>query len=185
MLTMLLLFQGDWSEYLAPLALFAAALFLVALRWQTAPWLRGHPGQVAGRVLRVIGLSCLGLLIVCTAAFVGIGRLSGCPLMGDPTGTIDFRNEDSVPLIVYPEGPQVPSVRRIIAPGEQSGWGYLVSCGTQRRDDAVFRTIAAEYERAWVYCRDVLRGELDTRPMLRLTRGDVRCTPTVAPAGPP
>ncbi|TMC44577.1 MAG: hypothetical protein E6J23_07180 [Chloroflexi bacterium] len=116
---------------------------------------------------------------------MGLGRLSGCPIMGDPTGSIDFENADSVPLILYPEGVGVPSVRRVIAPGNGTGWGYLVSCGSQRRDSEVRVTIGAEYGGAWVYCREVTRGEMDHRPTLVIRRGDLQCEPKYAPAGPP
>ena len=116
---------------------------------------------------------------------MGLGRLSGCPIMGDPGGSIDFENADSVPLIVYPEGVQVPSLRRVLEPGGKMGWGYLVSCGSSRRDDEVFGVFGAEYGGAWVYCREVTRGEMDHRPTLVMRRGDLQCTPAYAPAGPP
>ena len=130
---MLAILQGDWSDYLVPLALWATTVFLLALRWQAVPWRRGGAWRVAGRTIRVVALSCLGLFALCTVAAIGLGRLSGCPIMGDPTGSIDFENADSVPLIVYPEGVQVPSLRRVLEPGGKMGWGYLVSCGSARR----------------------------------------------------
>ena len=178
-------FQGDWREYTIPLALWGIAVFLLALRWQTVAWLRGGRLAVAGRVVRVTTLSCLGLFTLCTAAAIGVSRLSGCPIIGDPSGSIDFQNVDSVPLIVYPEGVQVPSVRVVLEPGARTGWGYLVSCGSSRRDEGVWRTIGAEYGGAWVYCREVTRGEMDHRPTLLLKRGDLPCTPAGVPAGPP
>ena len=184
-LAMLALLQGDWSDYLIPLALWATAVFLLALRWQTVPWLRGGRSEVAGRAIRTVALSCLGLFAVCTVAVIGVGRLSGCPIIGDPSGSIDFENADSVPLIVYPEGVQVPSVRFSLAPGERTSWGYLVSCGSSKRDDQLFRVLGAEYAGAWVYCREVTRGEVDHRPTLVMRRGDFQCTPAGAPAGPP
>jgi hypothetical protein len=180
---MLALFQGDWSEYVVPLALWATAVFLLVLRWQDAAWLQGGTRIVAGRVVRLVGISCLGLFALCTAALIGYGRLSGCPIIGDPGGAIDFQNDDTVPLIVYPHG--IASVRRVLAPGERMGWGYLASCGSSRRDEEVFQTIGAEYVGAWVYCREVKRGELDARPLLHLRRGDLGCTPSFPPAGPP
>ena len=182
---MIALLQGDWSEYLIPLALWGIAVFLLALRWQTVPWLRGGRWAVTGRIVRVASLSCLGLFGLCTVAAIGVSRISGCPIIGDPSGSIDFQNADSVPLILYPEGVQVPSVRTVLAPGDRTGWGYLVSCGSSRRDDQVFRTIGAEYSGAWVYCREVTRGEIDHRPTLVLRRGDLQCAPVGAPAGPP
>jgi len=182
---MLAILQGDWSDYLVPLALWATTVFLLALRWQAVPWRRGGTWAVAGRTIRVVALSCLGLFALCTVAVIGLGRLSGCPIMGDPTGSIDFENADSVPLIVYPEGVQVPSLRRVLEPGGKMGWGYLVSCGSARRDDQVWETIGAEYAGAWVYCREVTRGEMDHRPNLVMRRGDLQCTPAYAPAGPP
>ena len=182
---MLALLQGDWSGYLIPLALWGSTVFLLVLRWQTVAWLRGGAWAVAGRAVRVVGLSCLGLLALCTVAGIGYSRLSGCPIIGDPSGTIDFQNADSVSLIVYPEGVEVPSVRVTLAAGDRTGWGYLVSCGSGRRDDQVWRTIGAEYAGAWVYCREVTRGEMDHRPTLLLKRGDLQCTPAHPPAGPP
>jgi hypothetical protein len=182
---MLALLQGDWSGYLVPLALWGTAVFLLALRWQAVPWLRGGRSAVAGRVVRTVALSCLGLFALCTVAVIGVGRLSGCPIMGDPTGSIDFDNSDSVPLIVYPEGVQVPSLRRVLEPGDKMGWGYLVTCGSSRHDDEVFGVFGAEYAGAWVYCREVTRGEMDHRPTLVIRRGDLQCTPAYPPAGPP
>ena len=182
---MLALLQGDWSGYVVPLALWGLAVFLLALRWQTVSWLRGGWLAVAGRIVRVVSLSCLGLFLLCTVAAVGISRLSGCPIIGDPGGSIDFQNDDSVPLIFYPHGAEVPSVRRELEPGARTSWGYLVSCGSSRRDDAVVTMISAEYAGEWVYCREVTRGELDSRPLLHMRRGDIGCTPTVRPAGPP
>ena len=55
--TMLALFQGDWSDYLIPLALWAATVFLLALRWQTVAWLRGGRSAVVGRAIRTVALS--------------------------------------------------------------------------------------------------------------------------------
>ena len=184
-LAMLVFFQGDWSGYVAPLALWGTAVFLLALRWQTVPWLRGGRSAVAGRAVRTVALSCLGMFALCTAGVIGITRLSGCPIMGDPGGSIDFENADSIPLIVYPEGVQVPSLRRVLPPGDRMSWGYLVSCGSSRHDDEIFGVFAAEYAGAWVYCREVTRGEMDHRPNLVMRRGDLQCTPAYAPAGPP
>jgi hypothetical protein len=182
---MLALLQGDWSDYLIPLALWAGTVFLLALRWQTVAWLRGGRSAVVGRAVRTVALSCLGLFGLCTVAVIGVGRLGGCPIMGDPGGSIDFENADSVPLIVYPEGSQVPSLRRVLEPGGKLSWGYLVSCGSSRRDDEVFGVFGAEYAGTWVYCREVTRGEMDHRPNLVMRRGDLRCAPAYAPAGPP
>jgi hypothetical protein len=182
---MLALLRDTWSDYLIPLALWGTAVFLLALRWQTVAWLHGDRRAVAGRAVRTVALSCLGLFALCTVALIGVGRLSGCPIMGDPGGSIDFKNADSVPLIVYPEGVQVPSLRRVLAPGASMGWGYLVSCGSDRHDEELFGVFAAEYEGAWVYCREVTRGEMDQRLTLVLQRGDLRCMPAYAPAGPP
>src|SRR5438132_8488513 len=142
---MVAFFQGEWSGYLIPLALLGSAVFLLVLRWQTVPWLQGGPWKVAWRATRTVAVSCLGLFILCTAAAIGVSRLSGCPIIGDPGGSIDFQNADTVPLILYPEGVQVPSVREVLEPGARTGWGYLVSCGSARRDDEIWRTIGAEY----------------------------------------
>ena len=182
---MLALFQGDWSDYRIPLALLASTVFLLALRWQTVAWLRGGRSAVVGRAVRTVAVSCLGLFAICTVTVIGYTRLSGCPIMGDPGGSIDFENADSVPLIVYPEGVQVPSLRRVLEPGGKMGWGYLVSCGSSSRDDEVFGVFGAEYAGAWVFCREVTRGEMDHRPTLVMRRGDLQCTPAYAPAGPP
>jgi len=182
---MLALLQGDWLGYLIPLALWGGTVFLLALRWQTVAWLRGGRWAVTRRVLRVTSLSCLGLFALCTAAAIGYSRLSGCPIVGDPSGSIDFQNADSVALIVYPEGVHVPSVRFSLAPGERTSWGYLVSCGSSKRDNQLFGVIGAEYAGAWVYCREVTRGEMDHRPALVMRRGDLQCTPAYPPAGPP
>ena len=46
---MLAILQGDWSDYLVPLALWATTVFLLALRWQAVPWRRGGPWRAAGR----------------------------------------------------------------------------------------------------------------------------------------
>lgn len=182
---MIALLQGDWSGYLLPLALWGLAVFLLALRWQTVPWLRGGRWAVTTRIVKVATLSCLGLFALCTAAAIGYLGLSGCPIIGDPSGTIDFQNADSVALIVYPEGVQVPSVRFSLAPGERTSWGYMVSCGSSKQDDQLFRVLGAEYAGAWVYCRQVTRGEMDHRPTLVVRRGDLQCTPAGAPAGAP
>ena len=182
---MVAFFQGEWSGYVIPLALLGSAVFLLALRWQTVPWLQGGPWKVAWRATRTVAVSCLGLFALCTAAAIGITTLSGCPIMGDPGASVDFRNDDSVALIVYPEGVEVPSARTLLDPNQRTAWSYMVSCGSARRNDQVWRTIGAEYAGAWVYCHELTRGELDHRPLLLLRRGDLECTPTSPPAGPP
>src|SRR5688500_1415877 len=83
---MVTVFRGGWSGYLFSLAVLALAVFAVALRWQLVPSLRSGGSD---RVVRVLGISCLGALALCTAAVIVPARLSGCPIMGDPTGGVD------------------------------------------------------------------------------------------------
>jgi len=180
---MVTVFRGDWSGYVLPLGLLALAVFAVVLRWQTVPSLR-RVG--VDRVVRVLSLSCLGSIALCTGAVVVPAWLSGCPIIGDPTGQVAIVNGDGVSLVVYAHGPLVPSLRRSLEPGASFGASYLVGCGTEEGNRRTWVTIAAEYSGVWVYCREVLRRELVMRDFtLTLRRGEMSCVPEGRPAGPP
>jgi hypothetical protein len=164
-----LLMQGDWTPYAIELALVGLAVSLLAYRAQGSAWTRGGIRDVAPRVLRVVTVSLLVLIGGCTAVLVGASAISGCPIMGDPTGTLALVNADTVLLEILPqEG--VASVW--LLPGQRRIVTYGTACGADIH-------VAARYEGAWVYCRPVARRDIRGQDLV-VAREQLRCTPNTA-----
>jgi hypothetical protein len=166
-----LLLPGDWTPYLIELVLVGLAVSLLAYRAQGSAWTRGSIGDVALRVLRVVTVSLVVLIGGCTAVLFGASAITGCPIMGDPTGTLALVNADTVLLEVLPQD----GVARVwLLPGQRQVVTYGTACGADVQ-------VAAAYEGAWVYCRPVARREIRGQD-LPISRGQLRCTPHAAPS---
>lgn len=165
-----LLMGGDWTPYAIELALVGLAVSLFAYRAQGSAWTRGGIGEVAPRVLRVLAVSILVLIGGCTAMLGGWSAISGCPILGDPTGTLALVNADVVSLDVLPQS-GVDRVR--LAPGERRAVRYGTACGADVQ-------VAAAYEGAWVYCQPVTRRDIRGQDV-PIVRGRLRCSPDEAP----
>jgi len=165
-----LLMSGDWTPYLIELALVGFAVSLLAYRAQGSTWTRGTIGDVAPRVLRAVMVSLVVMIGGCTAVLVGASAISGCPIMGDPTGSLKLVNADSVLLEVLPQDGAAPVW---LLPGQRRAVTYGTACGADVQ-------VAAAYEGAWVYCRPVARRDIRGQD-LRIARGRLECTPHAAP----
>jgi hypothetical protein len=166
-----LLLPGDWTPYAIELALLGIAISLFAYRAQGSTWTRGTIADVVGRALRLVIVSLFVLVVGCTAVFVGASAITGCPIMGDPTGTLTLVNADTVLLEVLPQD-GVARVR--LLPGERQVVTYGTACGADVQ-------VAAAFEGAWVYCWPVARREIRGQD-LPIARGQLRCTPRAAPS---
>ena len=166
-----LLPAGDWTPYTIELALLGVATSMLAYRAQGSTWTRGNIGDVVLRALRLVIVSLFVLVVGCTAVFVGASAITGCPIMGDPTGTLTLVNADTVLLEVLPQD-GVARVR--LLPGQRQVVTYGTACGADVQ-------VAAAFEGAWVYCRPVARREIRGQD-LPIARGQLRCTPRAAPS---
>jgi hypothetical protein len=170
-----LLLPGDWTPYAIELALLGVAVSLVAYRAQGSTWTRGTVDEVAPRALRLVIVSFVVLIVGCTAVIVGASAITGCPIMGDPTGSLALVNADTVLLEVVPyDGPHDRVSRIWLLPGQRQVVSYGTACGADVQ-------VVAAYDGVWVYCRPVARREIRGQD-LPISRGQLRCTPRAAPS---
>jgi hypothetical protein len=175
MVALPLLLPGDWTPYAIELALLGVAVSLLVFRAQGSTWARGTVDEVVPRALRLVIVSLFVLIAGCTAVFVGASAITGCPIMGDPTGTLTLVNADTVLLEVVPhDGPQAGVARIWLLPGQRQVVSYGTACGADVQ-------VAAAYDGAWVYCRPIARREIRGQD-LPISRGQLRCTPHAAPS---
>jgi hypothetical protein len=170
MVALPLLLPGDWTPYAIELALLGVAVSLLVFRAQGSTWARGTVDEVVPRALRLVIVSLFVLIAGCTAVFVGASAITGCPIMGDPTGTLtlvkahrpalrasgSYRASGRSSVMAPPVGPTSRWPRRTTAHGCTAGRSHGArfavrtcrfqegSCGVHltrhRRSEALLRS---------------------------------------------